>query len=58
MRDIYIAFKTRIIENINKLRFQLSFLKEKFLLVKLITNEIKKNNPEMNMVVDNKVVPI
>ena len=51
-------FNSSIIENINKVKFHLSFLKEFVLYTMLITNEIKKNNPEINIVVDNKVVPI
>lgn len=55
---MFIEFKINNIEHINNVKFHLSFFIELFLQIKLISKEIKKNNPEMNMDVDKKIVPI
>ena len=56
--EIFNVLITNIIEHINKVKFHLSFLKLIVLFEMLINKEIKKKNPEINKVVDNKKVPI
>ena len=56
--DIFIGLIINIIEHITKVKFHLSFLIVNGLILKLIIKEIKKNNPEINKVVDKRIVPI